>query len=133
MEFLKLLMWFSVNVCVPFLAPIALLPLLGLRKRFKGRTREIVMRSLQEGQLCWTVIAMCVAACYEASGEVHSFAGYPTANIVIARLTTIWHGCMIVVASIVMMLGHHHRDFIYAYSFMGWLIKRVRKCRSESW
>jgi len=105
MEFLKLLTWFCTNVCVPLLAPIALLPLLGLRKRFKGRTKKIVMRALQEGQLCWTVIAMCVAACYEASGEVHSFAGYPTVNIVIGRVTTIWHGCMIVVASIVVMLG----------------------------
>lgn len=105
MEFLKLLMWFGVNVCVPFLAPIALLPFLGLRKRFKGRTRKIVMRALQEGQLCWSVIAMCVAACFEVSGEVRGFSDSPGLNLVVGRVAIIWHVAMIIAAALVVMLG----------------------------
>jgi hypothetical protein len=31
------------------LAPIALLPLLGAGKKYKGRVRELIMRSVQEG------------------------------------------------------------------------------------
>src|SRR5476649_2236471 len=70
MEFFKILAWLLLNVAVPLLAPIALLPLLGASKTYHDSVRTLVRRSLQEGQLFWTVIAMCAAACYEAAGHV---------------------------------------------------------------
>lgn len=58
MEFGRLLGWLLLNVAVPLLAPIALLPLLGARRRYAGQVKALLRGTLGDGQLFWTVIAM---------------------------------------------------------------------------
>jgi len=105
MELLKGIGWFLVNVVVPLLGPIAMLPLLGLRERYRGRVKQILLRALQEGQLCWTVIAMCVAACYEASGELYSSPEDLNFNAAMRVFTITWHMLIIVCSATVVMFG----------------------------
>lgn len=105
MDFFKGVGWFLVNVAVPLLGPIALLPLLGLRKKYKGRVRKILLRAVQEGQLCWTVIAMCVAACYEALGDVEGAPVDADLNAIVRVVAITWHVLMIVCSATVVMFG----------------------------
>lgn len=67
MDFGRVTGWFFLNIGVPLLAPIALLFLLGSMKKYRRRRTEIVRGSIAEGQLFWTIIAMCAAAVYEAA------------------------------------------------------------------
>jgi len=104
MEFFKILAWLLLNVAVPFLAPIALLPLLGASKTYHDSVRTLVRRSLQEGQLFWTVIAMCAAACYEAAGHVPK-PEYEAISKVFTSVVIGWHVVIIVVSSVLVLLG----------------------------
>ncbi|WLI89055.1 hypothetical protein Q4S45_20500 [Massilia sp. R2A-15] len=96
------------NVAVPLLAPIALLPLLGLGKKHRGRVRELIMRSLQEGQLFWTVIAMCAAASYEAAvhlGELKGTFSEISLGTTVAWTAILWHMVIVVISSVLVLLG----------------------------
>jgi hypothetical protein len=107
MEFLKTLAWILLNVGVPLLGPIALLPLLGASKKHRGHVGRLIRRSLQEGQLFWTVIAMCAAACYELAGNF-SAEGTRTEIQTRAAVTWFamsWHVLAIVGASVLVLLG----------------------------
>ena len=60
MDFSRFFGRLLVNVAVPIFAPIAVFPLLSVSVKYRGRVRELIMRSVRAGQLFWTVIAMCV-------------------------------------------------------------------------
>ena len=100
--------WLLLNVAAPLLAPIALLPLLGASRQYKGRVRELIMRSIQDGQLFWTVIAMCAAASYEAAVHLGELKG-PPEDIsfcrTIAWSAIAWHVAIIIISSILVLLG----------------------------
>ena len=104
MEFFKILAWVLLNVAVPLLAPIALLPLLGVSEEYRNDVRKLVRRSLQDGQLLWTVIAMCAAACYEAVGHVATVEYFQISKA-IASLIIAWHVVIIVVSSVLVLVG----------------------------
>lgn len=104
MGFFKILAWLLLNVAVPLLAPIALLPLLGASKTYHDSVRATVRRSLQEGQLFWTVIAMCAAACYEAAGYVAA-PEYMEISRVVTSFVIGWHVMVIVASSVLVLFG----------------------------
>ncbi|HAT31527.1 MAG TPA: hypothetical protein DCW29_11935 [Janthinobacterium sp.] len=95
------------NTAVPLLAPIALLPLLGVSKTYRGKVKIVIMRSLQEGQLFWTVIAMCAAACYEAAGHLEELSGQAGAQsgATVAWIAIGWHVVIIIASSVLVLLG----------------------------
>jgi hypothetical protein len=108
MDYGRFLGWLLLNLAVPLLAPIALLPLLGASKKYRGRVSEILQRSLQEGQLFWTVIAMCAAAWYEAAvhlGELGGTVEQRSDGITIAWTAIGWHIGIIIVSSVLVLLG----------------------------
>lgn len=104
MEFLKFLAWLLLNVGVPLLAPIALLPLLFASEKYCGDVKTLIRRSLQDGQLFWAVIAMCATACYEAAGQAANSPSLDTAR------ATMWlalalHVVIIIASSVLVLLG----------------------------
>lgn len=108
MEFGRLLGWLILNVAVPLLAPIALLPLVGARRRYAGQVKAILRSSLGDGQLLWTVIAMCAAAWYEAAvhmGELQGTAEQVSKDRFIAWAAIGWHTGVIVFSSVLVLLG----------------------------
>lgn len=108
MEYFKFAAWFLLNVAVPLLAPIALLPLLSASKKYPRMVRKLVRRSLQDGQLFWTVIAMCAAAWYEAAGNLQELSGNHDAvanGTIIAWVVIGWHTLIIVFSSVLVLLG----------------------------
>ncbi|MBA5606915.1 hypothetical protein H3H36_16280 [Duganella sp. FT3S] len=104
MELLKFLAWLLLNIGVPLLAPIALLPLLFASKLHQGNVGRLIHRSLQEGQLFWTVIALCAAACYEAAGHVACGEDPDTSKVIIS-IAVGWHVLIIVGSSVLVLLG----------------------------
>lgn len=104
MEVLKFMGWLLLNVCVPLLAPIALFPLLFASKRHEGSVGKLIRRSLQEGQLFWTVIALCAAACYEAAGHVACAANQDESTVITAILVG-GHVLIIIGSSVLVLLG----------------------------
>ena len=108
MEFGRFLGWLILNVAVPLLAPIALVPLLGARRRYVGKVKALIRRSLGDGQLFWAVIAMCAAAWYEAAvrlGELQGSAEHISNGRFIAWATIGWHIGVIVVSSVLVLVG----------------------------
>ncbi|HJV03309.1 MAG TPA: hypothetical protein VJ752_22425 [Burkholderiaceae bacterium] len=104
MEILKFLGWLLLNIGVPLLAPIALLPLLFASKRYHGNVGKLIYRSLQDGQLFWTVIALCAAACYEAAGHVACAEDRDTSKVIIS-IAVGWHVLIVVGSSVLVLLG----------------------------
>lgn len=108
MEFGRLLGWLILNVAVPLLAPIALLPLLGARRRYVGKVKSLIRRSLGDGQLFWTVIAMCAASWYEAAvrlGELQGSVEQVSNGRFFAWAVIGWHIGVIVVSSVLVLFG----------------------------
>lgn len=106
MTWLTFLGWFLLNVGVPLLAPIALLPLLGAGRQHRGKVRMLIKWSVQDGQLYWPIIAMCAAASFEAAGAIASAAGEANAqNAAIAWLALAWHVLVIVTSSVLATLS----------------------------
>ena len=108
MNYSRFLGWLLVNVAIPLLAPIALLPLLGAGKKYKGRVGALIRRALQEGQLFWTVIAMCAAASYEAAVHLGELKGTPlhiSNGSTIAWTAIFWHIAIIIISSVLVLLG----------------------------
>lgn len=106
MGFWHFLGWFILNVAVPLLLPIALLPWLGFSKKYQGRGRELIRESLAEGQLFWSIIAMCAAAIYEASIHVVDLieAGKRGSETVPGWLAIGWHFAIIVVSAVLVLI-----------------------------
>jgi hypothetical protein len=106
MKLITFLGWFLLNVCVPLLAPIALLPLLGAGRQHRGQIRLLLKWAVQDGQLYWPVIAMCATACYEAAG---TFAGATVEqdpyNAALAWLAIGWHVLFIVASSVLVTVS----------------------------
>lgn len=106
MDFDRFFGWLLLNVAIPLAAPIAIFPLLGAGTKYRGRVRELIMRSVREGQLFWTVIALCAAASYKAAVYMGTLKG---ADISIGRMiawTAIaWHIAIIVISAVLIVLG----------------------------
>jgi hypothetical protein len=99
--------WLLLNVGVPLLAPIALLLLLGFTKKYRHRVSELVHGSIAEGQLFWTIIAMCAAASYEAAvyiGQLQA-AGNNGGTSTLAWAALIWHVAVIIVSAVLVLFG----------------------------
>ncbi|CAN7154430.1 hypothetical protein LJR289_000114 [Pseudoduganella sp. LjRoot289] len=106
MAWLKFLGWFLLNVGVPLLAPLALLPLLGAGRQHRGKVRMLIKWAVQDGQLYWPVIAMCAAACYEAAGSfARQTAGADALNAALAWLSIGWHVLFIVASSVLVTVS----------------------------
>lgn len=98
--------WLLLNIGVPILAPIALLLLLGLTKKYRYRVRELVGRSIGEGQLFWTIIAMCAAATYEAAvhiGEIRA-SSESGGDTTVSWFALGWHVLFIIISVILLSL-----------------------------
>jgi hypothetical protein len=86
----------------------SIVTMLGVSKKYHGRVGELVRRSLREGQLFWTVIAMCAAASYEAAvhlGELKGNAATLSTGRTIAWASIVWHLAMIITSSVLVLLG----------------------------
>lgn len=106
MELYKFLGWFLLNVCIPLLAPIALLPLLGAGRSHRGKIKLLVRWSVQDGQLYWPVIAMCATACHEAAGVfAHPLDETGPHYPMLAWLAIGWHVLIIVISSVLVTVG----------------------------
>jgi hypothetical protein len=106
MELIKFLGWFLLNVGVPLLAPLALLPLLGAGRKDRGKVKVLIRWAIRDGQLYWPVVAMCAAACYDAAGTFANPRAEPgTVNSTLAWLAIGWHVLIIVVSSVLVTVG----------------------------
>lgn len=106
MAWLNFLGWFLLNVGVPLLAPLALLPLLGAGRQHRGKVGMLIKWSVQDGQLFWPIIAMCVAACYEAAGMLSTTAAKQNAYGPAMAWTIIaWHVLIIVASSVLVSVS----------------------------
>lgn len=97
------LSWLFFNVGVPVLMPIALLPLLTFSRLYRHASKDIALRSIQDGQLFWVVISMCASACYEIGCALGEASTNSTLAFMLAGL--LWHVLFIVVASILVSFG----------------------------
>lgn len=87
--------WFLVNIAVPLLAPLALLPLAKLPNFFREHSRGVLRRAIEHGQLLWAALPMSASACYMLSGVVggsgphrhHLAAAYLGAHICVIALS----------------------------------------------
>jgi hypothetical protein len=105
MDFDRFFGWLLVNVAVPILAPIALFPLLSVGKKYRGRVRELIMRSVRGGQLFWTVIALCATASYEAAVYMSELEGEAiSVGRMIAWTAIAWHITIIVISAVLIVL-----------------------------
>jgi hypothetical protein len=97
MDLLRFAGWFVVHVGVPIFAPIGLLPLLRLARTFRTSAKGIVAKSIRDGQLFWTVIALCAETCYELAGYQEHATGLGS--------TIAWAGLFLHVGIIVFAAG----------------------------
>ncbi|MHA4870427.1 hypothetical protein ACXZ1M_22300 [Duganella sp. PWIR1] len=87
MEWLQFLAWAFVYIAIPIFAPIALLPLLAIGRRFRSSAHAVVYNAVKNGQLLWVAIAMSAGTCYEigvylehasVSGRAYGWIGLAT-------------------------------------------------------
>jgi len=95
--------WFFANVSVPLLAPVALLPMLKLARAYRGVSGGLVLRAIQDGQLFWTVIAMCATACYELARAMAR--GLDDGASALAWSAMVFHVLFIIGSAVLVMLG----------------------------
>lgn len=100
---LDLLGWFFINITVPLLAPVALLPIARVPRFYRRHSRGIVVRAIQDGQLLWTVIAMSASACHALAGQFN--VDLPPGPQRLIWLGITWHVGMIVGASALVLMG----------------------------
>ena len=103
MELIKFLGWFLLNIGVPLLGPLALLPLLAAGRQHKGKVKALLRWAVQDGQLYWPVIAMCAAACYEAAGTFGQ--AHDKNKPVYAWAAIGWHVLIIVLSAVLVSIG----------------------------
>lgn len=95
--------WLLSNVAVPILAPVALLPLLNFSRAYREVAGDVLRAALQHGQLFWTVIAMCAAACYELGCALDQPTFASSRTWIWVGL--VWHTAFIVGSSVVVVFG----------------------------
>lgn len=108
MEYLGAGTWVLMNVIVPLMAPSALLPFAGLNRRYRGQVRKLVFRSLKDGQLLWTVIAMCTSAMYDSARHVQALLIRDRATVAEASIAFAvigWHGIVLLAAAMAVLMG----------------------------
>lgn len=93
--------WFLVNIAIPLLAPLALLPLVTLSTFFHGHGRRIVRRAVEHGQLLWAALPMSASACYMLIGALLQVVpGRPIALVFLGV-----HICMMALSATGIVLG----------------------------
>lgn len=102
-DFFSFLGWLFVNVGVPVLAPVTLLPLLRFNRIYGSFRHNYVSLAVQDGQLFWTVIAMCAGACYELGGELNE--PVSVARRGYAWFWLIWHVFLIAISAVLVLNG----------------------------
>ena len=102
-ELLAHLSWLLSNVAVPVLAPVALLPLLNFSRAYREIAGDVLRAALQHGQLFWTAIAMCAAACHELGCALDQ--PISTASHAWVWIGLVWHAAFIVISSVVVVFG----------------------------
>jgi hypothetical protein len=102
-ELLAHLSWLLPNVAVPILAPVALLPLLNFSLAYREIAGDVLRAALQHGQLFWTVIAMCAAACYELGCALDQPMFASSRPWI--WLGLVWHTAFIVGSSVAVVFG----------------------------
>lgn len=108
MDFVHNMIWFLMGVAAPLLAPIALLPVARVHGRYRGKIKTLLYRSVKEGQLLWTVIAMCTSAMYEAGAHLQKLLHENSADVseITISLTAIgWHVLVMLVSSLAVLMG----------------------------
>lgn len=95
--------WLFVNVGVPVFAPVTLLPLLTFNRFYRDLGHNFLFRAVQEGQLFWTAIGMCAAACYDLGGALNESASPSTRGY--AWLWLIWHVFFLVISAVLVLNG----------------------------
>lgn len=108
MDIMHATVWFLTNVATPLLAPLALLPLAFLHRRYRGRIRMLVYRSVKDGQLLWTVIAMCAAAMYDAGHHLQDLLSSDSASksdASVALAVIGWHSLVMLLSAVIVLLG----------------------------
>ncbi|HXZ06460.1 MAG TPA: hypothetical protein VEI25_00225 [Paraburkholderia sp.] len=102
-DFFRFLGWLFINVGVPLLAPLALLPLLTLSRSHQTSVKRLVLNAIQDGQLCWTAIAMCAGACYDVGGMLDVSTSGSTRAF--AWIGLAWHILLVIGSSALMLIG----------------------------
>jgi hypothetical protein len=102
-DLLAYLSWLLANVVIPIFAPVALLPLLSFSLAYRDVAAVALKAAVKHGQLFWTVIAMCSAACYEL-GSALTRANSPSSRALI-WIALVWHIGFIVVSSVLVVFG----------------------------
>lgn len=93
--------WFLINIAVPLLAPLALLPLARLPLFFREHGRGILRRAIEHGQMLWAALPMSASACYMLTGVLgHS---HPDRYLSLAYLSA--HICTIALSAAGIVLG----------------------------
>jgi len=112
MDFGRTLGWLALNVLVPIFAPMALLLLLVFTKRYRDRKAEVLRESISEGQLFWTIIAMCAAALYEAAVRIGELwkAGDVGGGVSVGWTAILWHGLIICISAVLVLFRTQEID-----------------------
>lgn len=106
MDFSRFFGWLLLNVAIPLLAPIAIFPLLGAGKKYRGRVSALILRAVRGGQLFWTAIAMCAAASYESAVYMSELKGDESSlGRTIAWTAITWHITIIIISSVLIVLA----------------------------
>jgi hypothetical protein len=102
-DLLAYLSWLLANVAIPIFAPVALLPLLSFSLAYRDVTTAALKAAVRHGQLFWTVIAMCSAACYELGSALARANSASSRSLIWIAL--VWHTGFIVVSSVLVVIG----------------------------
>ena len=93
--------WFLINIAVPLLAPLALLPLAKLPDFFREHSRDMLRRAIGHGQMLWAALPMSASACYALTSALAHSA--PDRHLSLAYLGA--HICMIALSAAGIVLG----------------------------
>ncbi|PLQ01651.1 hypothetical protein [Cupriavidus pauculus] len=93
--------WFLINIAVPLLAPLALLPLARLPNFFREHSRGVFRRAIGHGQMLWAALPMSASACYMLSGAIGGSS--PDYHLSLAYLGA--HICVIALSAAGIVLG----------------------------
>ena len=93
--------WLLINIAIPLLAPLALLPLVKLSTFFRDRSHGMVRRAVEHGQMLWAALPMSASACYMLIGALeHTESGHSGGLIYLGA-----HICLIALCATGIVLG----------------------------
>ena len=93
--------WIVFNAVIPLLAPFALLPFAKVPEFTRSRSRGIVRRAIQDGQMLWAAIPISASACYALAVWIDQ----ADHSRVDAWVLLCMHVLLIVAGSVLVLLG----------------------------